>query len=165
MPGVTFPSEPGDRGRARHRLTTGYAAPARGLAVVACMDARLDPAEAFGLRPGDAHVIRNAGGVVTDDTIRSLAVSQVLLGTREVLLLHHTDCGMLTITDDAFRERLREATGMRPSWALESFSDLDASVLESITRVRDNPFLPATTSVRGFVFDVETGETREVTRP
>jgi carbonic anhydrase len=136
--------------------------PAKRVAIVACMDARLVPTRLFGLREGDAHVIRNAGGAVTDDVIRSLAVSQWRLGTREVVLVHHTDCGMLTFTDDEFRRQLHEQTGVAPPWAVETFTDLDADLRRSIARVRTSPFLPHTTSVRGFVFDVETGGLREV---
>jgi carbonic anhydrase len=137
-------------------------APAKRLAVVACMDARLNPYEILGLRGGDAHIIRNAGGVVTDDEIRSLAISQ-RLGTEEVVLLHHTDCGMLRFTDEDFRRALREETGVEPEWSAETFDDLDANVRESIARVKGSPFIPRTDSVRGFVYDVETGRLREVT--
>jgi carbonic anhydrase len=136
--------------------------PARRVAVLACMDARLDPAKALGLSEGDAHVIRNAGGAVTEDAIRSLAISQRLLGTREIVLIHHTDCGMLTFNDDAFRHQIEEETGIRPSWAAEAFSDLDADLRQSMHRIKSSPFLPHTESVRGFVYDVATGRLREV---
>ena len=136
--------------------------PAKKVVVLACMDARLSPYAALGLEEGDAHVIRNAGGVVTDDEIRSLAISQHLLGTEEIILIHHTDCGMLTFTDDDFRLRLQEETGVKPSWAAESFADLDEDVRQSITRIKTSPFVPRTESVRGFVYDVDTGQLREV---
>lgn len=138
-------------------------APARGLAIVACMDARIDMFSLLGLETGDAHVIRNAGGVITPDAIRSLAISQRLLGTREVMLIHHTDCGMLSFTDDEFRARVRADTGLTPDWAVEAFADLDANVRQSITRIVTNPFIPHKDSVRGFVFDVKNGALREVT--
>jgi carbonic anhydrase len=136
--------------------------PAKKVAVVACMDARLSPYGALGLEEGDAHVIRNAGGVVTEDEIRSLAISQHLLGTEEIILIHHTDCGMLTFTDDGFRNQLQEETGVKPPWAAESFSDLDEDVRQSIARIKTSPFVPRTESIRGFVYDVETGRLREV---
>ncbi len=136
--------------------------PARGVAVVACMDARLNVYGMLGLQEGDAHVIRNAGGVVTDDAIRSLVISQRLLGTREIVLIHHTDCGMLTFRDDEVREQIRQEVGFKPEFALESFGDLDADVRESIARIRANPFVPHKESVRGFVYEVETGRLREV---
>jgi len=136
--------------------------PARGLAVVACMDARLNVYAILGLAEGEAHVIRNAGGVVTDDEIRSLAISQRLLGTREIILIHHTDCGMLTFTDDAFKESIQAETGIKPPWAVEAFSDLDTDVRQSIARIRTSPFIPYTDAVRGFVFDVATGKLNEV---
>ncbi len=136
--------------------------PARKVAVLACMDARLDPARALGLEEGDAHVIRNAGGVVTDDEIRSLAISQHLLGTEEIVLIHHTDCGMLTFTDEELAERLEGATGERPEWKANCFEDLDGNVRESIRKIEDSPFVPDTSSVRGFVYEVETGRLREV---
>ena len=136
--------------------------PAKKVVVLACMDARLSPYAALGLEEGDAHVIRNAGGVVTDDEIRSLAISQHLLGTEEIILIHHTDCGMLTFTDDDFRLQLHEKTGVKPSWAAESFADLDEDVRQSIARIKTSPFVPRTDSVRGFVYDVETGRLREV---
>jgi carbonic anhydrase len=136
--------------------------PAKKLAVVACMDARLNVYGMLGLRDGDAHVIRNAGGVVTDDEIRSLAISQRLLGTEEIVLIHHTDCGMLTFTDDQFRGAIEEETGIKPEWAAEAFTDLDADVRQSIARIKASPFIPRQESVRGFVYDVQTGALREV---
>jgi carbonic anhydrase len=136
--------------------------PAKHVAVVACMDARLDVYRLLGLAEGEAHVIRNAGGVITDDEIRSLAISQRLLGTTEIILIHHTDCGMLTFTDDAFRADIQTATGIKPPWAAESFTDLDTDVRQSIGRIRTSPFLPNKTEVRGFVFDVATGKLNEV---
>jgi carbonic anhydrase len=136
--------------------------PARKIAIVACMDARLDPYGLLGLQEGDAHVIRNAGGVVTDDEIRSLAISQRLLGTEEIVLIHHTDCGMLTFTDDDFRRQIQEDTGIKPEWAVETFSDLDEDVRQSIARIKASPFVPKKDSVRGFVYEVETGDLREV---
>jgi len=136
--------------------------PARQLAVVACMDARLNVYGLLGLQEGEAHVIRNAGGAVTDDTIRSLAISQRLLGTREIILIHHTDCGMLTFTDDGCRAAIEEETGIRPPWAAEAFSDLDEDVRQSLNRIKASPFIPEKGSVRGFVFDVSTGQLREV---
>jgi carbonic anhydrase len=137
--------------------------PALRLAVVACMDARINVEAVLGLRDGDAHIIRNAGGSVTDDEIRSLAISQRLLGTREIILIHHTGCGMLTFTDDEFRAELQKETGIRPPWAAEAFADLDADVRQSIARIKASPFISHTGSVRGFVLDVETGLLREVT--
>lgn len=137
-------------------------APGRRVAVVACMDARLNPYGVLGLSEGDAHVIRNAGGVVTDDTIRSLAISQHLLGTEEIVLIHHTGCGMLTFTDEDFKSRLQEASGERPPWPVETFADLDTDVRESIARIQASPFVPRTDSVRGFVYEIETGRLREV---
>lgn len=139
--------------------------PSLHLAVVACMDARLDPVQLLGLRPGEAHVIRNAGGVVTEDVIRSLAVSQRKLGTTEVLLLHHTKCGMATFTDEEFWSELQEATGLRPTWAVETFRDAESDVRQSMERLRRNPFLTNTTSVRGFVVDIDTGDLAEVSAP
>jgi carbonic anhydrase len=136
--------------------------PGRKAAVVACMDARLNVYGALGLTEGDAHVIRNAGGVVTDDAIRSLAISQRLLGTEEIILIHHTGCGMLTFTDDDFRAAIEEDTGIRPQWAAESFPDLEADVRQSIARINASPFIPRKDSVRGFVYEVETGRLREV---
>ena len=137
--------------------------PAKKIAVVACMDARLDPARVLGLEEGDAHVIRNAGGVVTDDEIRSLAISQRLLGTEEIVLIHHTDCGMLTFSDDEFRRSIQEETGIKPEWAPESFRDLDEDVRQSIARIKASPFIPRKDGIRGFVYEVETGRLREVT--
>src|SRR2546421_7137583 len=131
------------------------------LAVVACMDARLDVYRILGLQEGDAHVIRNAGGVVTDDAIRSLVVSQRKSGTTEIVLIHHTDCGMLTFSDDALKREIQADTGIKPGFALESFTDLDEDVLQSIARIRQSPFIPHR-NVRGFVFDVSTGRLREV---
>lgn len=136
--------------------------PRRRVAVVACMDARLDLFGILGLKPGDAHLIRNAGGVATDDVIRSLTISQRKLGTREVVLVHHTDCGMLTFTEDELRSELLQDTGIKPSWAAESFTDLDVDVRSSVKRVRTSPFLPHRDRVRGFVYDVDTGVLREV---
>jgi carbonic anhydrase len=136
--------------------------PSRRLAVVTCMDSRLDVFAALGLGDGQAHVLRNAGGVITDDVIRSLAVSQRRLGTREVMLIHHTDCGMQTLSDDGFRAELQRATGVAPTWAIESFSDVDADVRQSLLRVRRSPFLPHRERVRGFVYDVDTHRLREV---
>jgi carbonic anhydrase len=136
--------------------------PGRRIAVVACMDARLNVYGALGLSEGDAHVIRNAGGVVTDDEIRSLAISQRLLGTEEIILIHHTDCGMLTFTDDAFKQSIQDETGIKPEWAAESFSDLDADVRQSIARIQASPFIPRKESVRGFIYEVESGRLREV---
>ena len=136
--------------------------PSLNLAIVTCMDSRLDVFTALGLENGQAHVLRNAGGVITDDVIRSLSISQRKLGTREVMLIHHTDCGMQTITDDGFRAELQEATGMAPSFAIESFTDVEADVRQSIARVRHSPFLPHRDKVRGFVYDVDTGQLTEV---
>src|SRR5438445_3592984 len=135
--------------------------PGRQVAIVACMDARLNVYGLLGLTEGDAHVIRNAGGVITEDTIRSLTISQRLLGTTEIVLIHHTDCGMLTFTDDAFKAAIEADTGLRPAWAAEAFADPEADVRQSLARVRATPFLPHQ-NVRGFVFDVKTGELREV---
>jgi carbonic anhydrase len=137
--------------------------PARGVAVVACMDARLNVYRILGLAEGEAHVIRNAGGVITDDEIRSLTISQRLLGTREIILIHHTDCGMLTFTDDDFKASILKETGIKPAWAAEAFPDLDEDVRQSIARIKASPFIPHTDSVRGFIFDVATGKLREVT--
>jgi carbonic anhydrase len=136
--------------------------PARKIAVVACMDARLNPYAILGLELGDAHVIRNAGGVITDDEIRSLAISQHLLGTEEIMLIHHTDCGMLTFSDQDFANKLESEVGQRPAWEARSFSDLDQDVRDSIQRIKDSPFVPRKNSVRGFVYEVETGKLREV---
>jgi carbonic anhydrase len=136
--------------------------PARRVAVLACMDARLNPYGLLGLNEGDAHVIRNAGGVVTDDEIRSLAISQRLLGTEEIILIHHTDCGMLTFSDDEFRRSVQDDTGIKPEWAAEAFPDLDEDVRQSIARINASPFIPRKESVRGFVYDVNDGSLREV---
>ena len=136
--------------------------PARHVAVVACMDARLHPSRILGLQEGDAHVIRNAGGVVTDDVIRSLAISQRLLGTTEIVLVHHTDCGMLTFTDEQLRDAIEADTGRRPSWASEAFPNLEDDVRASIARIQDSAFIPHRDAVRGFVFDVATGKLNEV---
>ena len=136
--------------------------PGRKIAVLACMDARLNPYGLLGLQEGDAHVIRNAGGVVTDDEIRSLAISQRLLGTEEIILIHHTDCGMLTFSDDEFRRSIQEETGIKPSWPAEAFSDLEEDLRQSLARITSSPFIPKKDSVRGFVYEVETGRLREV---
>jgi carbonic anhydrase len=136
--------------------------PARKVAVLACMDARLVPSRILGLQEGDAHVIRNAGGVVTDDAIRSLAISQRLLGTQEIVLLHHTDCGMLTFSDDDFKRSIQDETGIKPEWAVEAFTDLEEDIRQSIARIQASPFIPNKDSVRGFVYDVHTGDVREV---
>ncbi|MGH9127311.1 MAG: beta-class carbonic anhydrase [Acidimicrobiales bacterium] len=132
------------------------------VAVLACMDARLDPAQALGLGAGDAHVIRNAGGAATEDAIRSLIVSQRLLGTEEIILIHHSDCGMLTFTDDAVKHDLEVATGIRPPFALEAFADLDADVRQSMARLKASPWLPHKEHIRGFVYELDTGRLREV---
>ncbi len=154
------------------RNNEGYAAgfdkgdlpmpPGKNIAVVACMDARLNVYGMLGLEEGDAHVIRNAGGVITDDEIRSLVISQRLLGTREIVLIHHTDCGMLTFTDDEVKAQIQEDVGIKPDFALESFSDLEKDVRQSLARVQNSPFIPHKDSVRGFVYEVETGRLREV---
>ena len=136
--------------------------PAKHVAVLACMDARLNVYGALGLHEGEAHVIRNAGGVVTEDEIRSLAISQRLLGTEEIILIHHTDCGMLTFTDDEFKKSIQDDVGIKPSWAAEAFPDLDDDVRQSLARIRTSPFIPKKDSVRGFVFDVATGKLDEV---
>jgi carbonic anhydrase len=136
--------------------------PSKQTAVVACMDARLNVYGMLGLNEGEAHVIRNAGGVITDDEIRSLAISQRLLGTSEIILIHHTDCGMLTFTDDAFKRSIQEDTGIKPSWSAESFANLDEDVRQSIARIQASPFIPHKDTVRGFVFDVATGKLNEV---
>ncbi len=138
------------------------APPDRKVAIVACMDARLNPYALLGLSEGEAHVIRNAGGVITDDQIRSLAISQRLLGTEEIILIHHTDCGMLSFSDDEFREQIRAETGIKPPWAAEAFDDLDIDVRQSIARIQASPFIPVKSSVRGFVYDVHNGSIREV---
>ncbi|AGL19020.1 carbonic anhydrase [Actinoplanes sp. N902-109] len=136
--------------------------PARHVAVLACMDARLNPYGLLGLAEGDAHVIRNAGGVVTADALRSLAISQRLLGTTEIVLIHHTGCGMLTFTDDEFKASIQADVGVKPLWAAEAFADLDDDVRQSVRRILDDPFIPVKDSVRGFVYEVETGRLREV---
>ncbi len=136
--------------------------PAREVAVVACMDARLDVHKILGLEEGDAHVIRNAGGVITDDEVRSLTISQRLLGTREVILIHHTDCGMLTFSDDELKAQIHEEVGMKPHFSMESFSDLEEDVRQSVARIQASPFIPHKQSVRGFIYEVETGRLREV---
>lgn len=136
--------------------------PAKNVAVVACMDARIETGQLLGLEEGDAHVIRNAGGVITDDVIRSLAISQRLLGTVEIVLIHHTDCGMLTFKDDALKAQIEEDTGLRPPFAFEAFSDLEEDVRQSIRRIRSSPFIPHKDKIRGFVYDVATGRLSEV---
>lgn len=137
--------------------------PERQIAVVACMDARMNVYGMLGLSEGDAHVIRNAGGVVTDDAIRSLVISQRLLGTREIILIHHTDCGMLTFSDDEVKGQIQAEVGIRPPFALEAFPDVEEDVRQSIERIKANPFIPHKDSVRGFVYDVKTGRLNEVT--
>ncbi|MCX8554482.1 beta-class carbonic anhydrase [Mycobacterium sp. SMC-21] len=136
--------------------------PSKHVAVVACMDARLDVYRILGVREGEAHVIRNAGGVITDDEIRSLAISQRLLGTREIILIHHTDCGMLTFTDDDFKKAIQDETGLKPAWAAEAFSDIAQDVRQSLRRIEANPFVTKHESLRGFIFDVATGKLNEV---
>jgi len=136
--------------------------PGKKLAVLACMDARLSPYAVLGLKEGDAHVIRNAGGVVTDDAIRSLAISQRLLGTEEIILIHHTGCGMLTFSDDQLKRQIQDEVGIKPSWSAEAFPDLDEDVRQSVARIKASPFIPRKDSVRGFVYDVGTGKLREV---
>jgi carbonic anhydrase len=136
--------------------------PAKKVAVLACMDARVNPYGILGLSEGDAHVIRNAGGVVTDDEIRSLAISQRLLGTEEIVLIHHTDCGMLTFHDDEFRRQIQQETGIKPEWAAEAFDDVEEDVRQSLARIEASPFIPRKDKVRGFVYDVETGRLHEV---
>ena len=136
--------------------------PAKHVAVVACMDARLDVYRILGLNEGEAHVIRNAGGVVTDDEIRSLTISQRLLGTQEIILIHHTDCGMLTFTDDDFKKSIQDETGVKPSWSAEAFPDLDEDVRQSIARIKASPFVPHKDQIRGFVFDITKGKLNEV---
>lgn len=154
--------------RNNEAYTTGFSGPlplppAKKIAVVACMDARLDVYRALGLNEGEAHVIRNAGGVITADEIRSLAISQRLLGTEEIILIHHTDCGMLTFTDDEFTRSIHNDVGIKPEWAPESFTDLDTDVRQSLERIRASVFIPKKDSIRGFVFDVGTGKLIEVT--
>lgn len=136
--------------------------PAKRTAVLACMDARLNVYAILGLEEGDAHVIRNAGGVATDDAIRSLTISQRLLGTREIILIHHTDCGLLTITDDPLARQIHDEIGLKPRFAMESLPDLDEDVKQSIARIKASPFIPHTQNVRGFVYEVKTGKLREV---
>lgn len=162
MPGTDALLENNHRYAARFDSVDAPRRPVHGVAVVACMDARLHVDRILGLEPGDAHVISNAGGVVTDDVIRSLLISQRLLGTREVVLLHHTDCGMLSFTDDELRAEVEADTGIRPPFALEAFADLDDDVRQSIARIEANPLIPHRDSVRGFVYDVSTGMLREV---
>jgi len=135
--------------------------PGRKVAIVACMDARLNPYGLLGLHEGDAHVIRNAGGVITDDEIRSLTISQRLLGTEEIVLIHHTDCGMLTFTDDEFKGSIQADTGIKPEWAAEAFSDLEEDVRQSLARIHASPFIPHK-NVRGFIYHVEDGRLQEV---
>jgi carbonic anhydrase len=137
--------------------------PAKKVAVVACMDARLIPTRALGLNEGEAHVLRNAGGVITDEEIRSLAISQHLLGTEEIILIHHTDCGMLTFTDEELAQRLEEETGSRPPWSGHAFDDIEGNLRESIRTLKESPFIPHKQSIRGFVYEVESGRLREVT--
>jgi carbonic anhydrase len=137
--------------------------PARKLAVLACMDARVNPYGILGLQEGDAHILRNAGGVVTDDEIRSLAISQRLQGTEEIILIHHTGCGMLTFTDDEFKRAVQDDVGIKPGWAAEAFDDLDEDVRQSVARIKASPFIPRKDAVRGFVYEIETGRLREVT--
>ncbi|NIJ11415.1 carbonic anhydrase [Saccharomonospora amisosensis] len=136
--------------------------PSKRVAIVACMDARLNVYGALGLAEGEAHVIRNAGGVVTEDEIRSLAISQRLLGTEEIILIHHTDCGMLTFTDDEFKRSIQDEVGIKPSWAAEAFDDVETDMRQSMARIKNSPFIPRKESVRGFVFDVATGKLTEV---
>jgi carbonic anhydrase len=141
---------------------SGHAAPSLGVAVVTCMDARMDVFAALGLRAGDAHVIRNAGGAVTEDVIRSLVISQRLLGTREVAVIHHSDCGMQKFRDDDLKARIQSEVGIRPPFAMEAFADLDADVRQSVARLKASPFLAHTEAVRGFVYEVHSGQLREV---
>ena len=136
--------------------------PSKGVAILACMDSRMDVYRLLGLHEGEAHVIRNAGGVVTDDEIRSFTISQRLLGTTEIILIHHTDCGMLTFTDDSFKADIHSDTGIKPHWSAEAFSDLEEDVRQSIGRIKASPFVPNKDSIRGFVFDVATGKLAEV---
>jgi carbonic anhydrase len=136
--------------------------PAAKVAVLACMDARLDPAKVLGLQEGDAHVIRNAGGVASEDAIRSLVISQRLLGTEEIILIHHTDCGMETFTDGEVKDAIEADTGIRPSFALEAFPDAEADVRQTVARIQASPFIPRKDKIRGFVYEVETGKLREV---
>ena len=145
-------------------FTRGHLAapPARRVAIVTCMDARIDVHAIFGLQPGDAHVIRNAGGAVTDDAIRSLAISQRLLGTEEIMVMHHTSCGMMGFSGDDFARQIQDETGIRPGWAVETFADLEGDVRQSLARIHASPFLPRKDAVRGFVYDVSTGRVSEV---
>ena len=136
--------------------------PAKHIAIVACMDARINVYGALGIAEGEAHVIRNAGGVITEDEIRSLAISQRLLGTTEIILIHHTDCGMLTFTDEDFLASIEKDTGVRPTWAAEAFDDLEADVRQSVGRIEASPFIPHKDHIRGFIFDVATGKLNEV---
>lgn len=136
--------------------------PAKQIAVVACMDARMETGVLLGLVEGDAHVIRNAGGVVTDDVIRSLTISQRLLGTRAIMLIHHTDCGMLTFTDDDLKGQIQDETGIKPPFAMEAFADLDIDVRQSLERIKASPYIPVKDDVRGFVYDVKSGALKEV---
>ncbi|AYE97183.1 carbonic anhydrase [Mycobacterium paragordonae] len=137
--------------------------PSKHVAVLACMDARLDVYRALGINEGESHVIRNAGGVATDDAIRSLAISQRLLGTKEIILIHHTDCGMLTFNDDEFKRSIQEETGVKPPWAAEAFPDIAEDVRQSLRRIENSPFVTKHESLRGFIFDVATGKLEEVT--
>lgn len=137
--------------------------PAKRVAVVACMDARIETGRLLGLEEGDAHVIRNAGGVVTDDVIRSLAISQRLLGTTEIVLIHHTDCGMVTFKDDALKAQIEADTGLRPPFALEAFADPADDIRQSVRRIQSSPFVPHRDKIRGFVYDVASGRLNEVT--
>jgi len=136
--------------------------PAKQVAIVACMDARLETGALLRLVEGDAHVIRNAGGVVTDDVIRSLTISQRLLGTREIMLIHHTDCGMLTFTDADLKQQILDETGIKPPFAMEAFANVDADIRQSIARIKRSPYIPLKEQVRGFVYEVESGQLREV---
>ena len=136
--------------------------PSKRVAVLACMDTRLIPSRILGLNEGEAHILRNAGGTVTDDAIRSLSLSQNLLGTEEIILLHHTECGMLGITDEEYADRMEAETGERPEWSAHAFSDLEQDLRDSMARLRESPFIPRKSSIRGFIFDVKTGELREV---
>ena len=146
----------------RFNTGIGHAPPAKNLAVVSCMDARLDTHKLLGLKEGDAHVMRNAGGVVSDDVIRSLVISQRLLGTREIMLIHHTDCGMLSFRDDDVKDAIEADTGLRPAFALEAFRELEQDVRQSIARIQASPFIPHKDQVRGFIYDCATGRLREV---
>ena len=136
--------------------------PAKHIAVVACMDARLETGALLGLLEGDAHVIRNAGGVVTDDVIRSLTISQRLLGTREIMLIHHTDCGMLSFTGAELKQQILEETGMKPPFAMEAFTELETDIRQSVARIKTSPYIPHKDAVRAFVYDVESGKLNEV---